>query len=70
MPVDNLMVIDFVAISATSIDAILVISDHLDWDEKNEHMFIFCPSGVFTGTNTLNKQPCGETPMYYAPVKI
>jgi hypothetical protein len=40
MPVDDLSVIDFVAISATKDDAILVISDHLEWDEKNEHLLI------------------------------
>jgi hypothetical protein len=40
MPVDDLSVIDFIAISATKDDAILVISDHLEWDEKNEHLLI------------------------------
>jgi len=40
MPVDDLTVIDFVAINATAGDAVLVIGDHLEWDEKNEHLFI------------------------------
>lgn len=40
MSVVDLMVIDFVAINAASGDAILVISDHLEWDERNEHLLI------------------------------
>jgi len=40
MPVDDLTVVDFVAINATTGDAILIISDHLEWDEKNEHLFV------------------------------
>lgn len=40
MPVDDLRVIDFVAINATTGDAILVIGDHLEWDGENEHLFI------------------------------
>ena len=38
MPVDDLTVIDFVAINATNGDAILVIGDHLEWDENNMHL--------------------------------
>jgi hypothetical protein len=35
MPVDDLSVIDFVAINATTGEAILVISDHLEWDDQH-----------------------------------
>ena len=40
MPVDDLSVIDFVAINATTGEAMLVIGDHLEWDDQNEHLFI------------------------------
>jgi hypothetical protein len=40
MPVDDLTVIDFVAINATTGDVMLVISDHLEWDDENEHLYI------------------------------
>jgi hypothetical protein len=40
MPVDDLTVIDFVAISAKTAEAVLVIGDHLEWNDKNEHLFI------------------------------
>ena len=40
MPVDDLTVVDIVAISATTGEAVLVIADHLQWDERNEHLLI------------------------------
>ena len=40
MPVDDFTVIDFVATHAKTGDAMLVISDHLEWDDKNEHLYI------------------------------
>lgn len=40
MPVDNFSFIDFVAIDATTGDVLLVIADHLEWDDDNEHLFI------------------------------
>ena len=40
MPVDDSSVIDFVAIHSTTGDAILVIADHLEWDDRNEHLLI------------------------------
>ncbi|MFC4231968.1 DUF6572 domain-containing protein [Parasediminibacterium paludis] len=40
MPVDDLSVIDFVAINVTTGEAMLVIADHLEWDEQNEHLLI------------------------------
>jgi hypothetical protein len=39
MPVDDLSVIDFVAIDSITGHAILVIADQLEWD-NNEHLFI------------------------------
>jgi len=40
MPVDDLTVIDFVAINATTGDAMLVIADQLEWDDQNKHLLI------------------------------
>jgi hypothetical protein len=40
MAVDNLSFIDFVAIKANTKEVALVISDHLEWDENNEHLLI------------------------------
>jgi hypothetical protein len=40
MPVDDLTVIDAIAINGTTGDAMLVISDHLEWDSQNEHLYI------------------------------
>ncbi|MBN8675571.1 MAG: hypothetical protein J0L56_15680 [Chitinophagales bacterium] len=40
MPVDDLTVIDFVAINATTGDAMLVIADQLEWNAQNEHLLI------------------------------
>lgn len=40
MPVDDLTSIDFVTIDATTDEVILVIADHLEWDEQNEHLLI------------------------------
>jgi hypothetical protein len=40
MPVDDLSMIDFVAIKANTGEAVLVIGDHLEWDENNEHLLI------------------------------
>ena len=37
MPVDDFTVFDFVAINANTGDAVLVIADHLEWDEENRH---------------------------------
>ena len=39
MPVDDLTVIDFVSLDLNG-NTILTISDHLEWDENNEHLFI------------------------------
>jgi hypothetical protein len=40
LPVDDLSVIDFAAIDAATGEAILVIGDHLEWDDQNEHLFL------------------------------
>lgn len=40
MPVDDLTSIDIVTVDATTGEVILVIADHLEWDEKNEHLLI------------------------------
>jgi hypothetical protein len=40
MAVDNFTFIDFVAIRPTTEEAVLVISDHLEWDNANEHLLI------------------------------
>lgn len=39
MSVENLNVIDFASID-TNGNAILTISDHLEWDDNNEHLLI------------------------------
>lgn len=39
MAIDNLKVIDFVSIDLNG-DVVLTISDHLEWDENNEHLLI------------------------------
>lgn len=39
MPVDQLNVIDFISIDEND-NVLLSISDHLEWDSKNEHIFI------------------------------
>ncbi|HPK29581.1 MAG TPA: hypothetical protein PK979_00885 [Bacteroidales bacterium] len=38
MSVENRMIIDF--ISEKEDNVILTISDHLEWDEENEHIFL------------------------------
>lgn len=38
MPVDNLKIIDF--ISEKDNKVVLTISDHLEWDDSNEHLYI------------------------------
>lgn len=40
MPVDDVTAIDFVAVDVTTGEVILVIADHLEWDEKNEHLLV------------------------------
>ena len=39
MSVEDLKVIDFVSIDKTD-KAVLTISDHLEWDDNNEHLLI------------------------------
>jgi hypothetical protein len=39
MSVDNLKVIDFASVDKNG-NSILTISDHLEWDENNEHLLI------------------------------
>ena len=40
MAVDNPAVIDIVGIDARSGEVVLTISDHLEWDEPNEHVLV------------------------------
>ena len=39
MSVENLEIIDFVSIDLNG-NAVLTISDHLEWDESNEHLLV------------------------------
>ena len=39
MSVENLKVIDFVSIDLNG-NVVLTISDHLEWDESNEHLLV------------------------------
>jgi hypothetical protein len=40
MPVDDFESIDIVYINVTTANAVLVISDHLEWDKNNHHILI------------------------------
>jgi hypothetical protein len=40
MTVEQTNIVDFVSVSATKNEVVLTISDHLEWDEKKEHLFL------------------------------
>ncbi len=40
MAIDNPNVIDLIGTDRTTGEAVLTISDHLEWDDRNEHLLI------------------------------
>ena len=40
MTVEQTNLVDFVSVIASKNEVILTISDHLEWDEKNEHILL------------------------------
>ncbi len=79
MPVDDFSIIDFVAIDATTGDAVLVIADHLEWDDHDEHLFILQSKinayleGIENGSlyqeypEAINRNICIEIKARYEP---